>query len=113
MEKATQGETEAEEKDIEMTVENRQLVTVDELIAFNYRCVNPKCGASLSVPLEAIKSEDDLTYRCPSCEEDWLSKESLDFTALKCLAESLRDVIKSQKANGKKFVFRLEIKSQV
>jgi hypothetical protein len=43
-----------------MTIENRRLITLDEIVAIQYRC--RKCGTTVTVPRERWGDREDL-YR--------------------------------------------------
>jgi hypothetical protein len=58
------------ERDLTMTTENRQFISLDEIIALEFKCKNETCGSRIVVRLS---SEQHLPTKCPQCGTAWFN----------------------------------------
>ncbi len=67
-----------------MTSENRCLISVDEIIAFDFRCLGPGCGAKIAIRLDA---DQRLPEECPLCKTRWFDIRTETASAHEAMAQ--------------------------
>ena len=81
-----------------MTIENRQFLSLDEIIAVHFRCSNKECQARLAL---SPASWSKLPRHCPSCGGKWWlghtepDSESIE-NALRSLQQSITILVEAQ-----------------
>jgi hypothetical protein len=72
-----------------MTVENRQFIEPEDVIALQFECC--KCGAKISFPLtDELQFKPQPLIACPACKQDWkITPESQEHDALRQFVDGL------------------------
>lgn len=53
-----------------MTVQKKHFIELSDVLALCCECKNPKCGATLVLPLSKITATESLRV-CPQCKNPW------------------------------------------
>jgi hypothetical protein len=83
-----------------MTVEKHHSITLEEIVAYEFHCGNPSCGARMTVIAAAGASVPRL---CPQCNRPWLESspeaEAAE-NALKQLLQAFSNVVRLKRFLG-------------
>ncbi len=94
-----------------MTLENRQFVIADEILAFRYTC--NRCGAELCVSLrDQKKASACIVCQCPRCDHIWVADQSPEYKSITELFLAL-ERLRFQKDNiGAQFQLEIDLEAQ-
>ncbi|MGA3326921.1 MAG: hypothetical protein ABSF45_20860 [Terriglobia bacterium] len=84
-----------------MTIEKHHSITLDEIVAYEFRCGNPSCGARMMIIAATGAS---VPGRCPQCGHTWLESSSPEAEAaekaLKQLLQAFANVVRLKRFLG-------------
>ncbi|MGC1617697.1 MAG: hypothetical protein WA765_04345 [Candidatus Acidiferrum sp.] len=87
-----------------MVTENRKLISVDDVLAFEIECVH--CGTKLLIPLNKCAKT---APQCSRCGTYWYRSGAADNEAIISLARAIEEIKSESKLKDTKFRFRIEI----
>ena len=92
-----------------MTVENRRLISLDEIAALSITC--PKCRGDISIP---FSNEAKFPKSCPLCEDEWTIRDRSDWRDSNLQdIEALRTLIARMQGGLKaSYEFRLQLRRE-
>jgi hypothetical protein len=94
-----------------MTVESRNFIGLDEIVAIEITCNNPTCRARATIPI----GTGPLIYeRCPQCDAQWVGPDREAANARSAFDQFLRSLMDVIRLSGAlKCKLQLEISAPI